>query len=211
MEKCPMLQQLHCWSVSIPREAMLQHTLTYQKLFKTKMHEQTYYHINDFINDACRGFSMKRSVSVELWFVTGGRRSREPGARGGTASTTRHERPHWLLQSRAHVFCIVSHRVPTLAHTSRHSQTIRQVTSTILIQTTLQGGGEEEEENQPLDLSWPDTCRERITYLAFLPIIIPLWLTLPDTRKESGQREHVSDSCARAARVTRICDFVVTL
>jgi len=45
---------------------------------------------------------------------------------------------------------------------------------------------EEEEENQPLDLSWPDTCRERITYVAFLPIIVPLWLTLPDTRKESG-------------------------
>ena len=52
--------------------------------------------------------------------------------------------------------------------------------------SNFQGGGEEEEENQPLDLSWPDTCRERITYLAFLPIIIPLWLTLPDTRKESG-------------------------
>ena len=55
-----------------------------------------------------------------------------------------------------------------------------------LMPSNFQGGGEEEEENQPLDLSWPDTCRERITYLAFLPIIIPLWLTLPDTRKESG-------------------------
>ena len=55
----------------------------------------------------------------------------------------------------------------------------------------FQGGGEEEEDNQPLDLSWPDTFRERVTYLSFLPIIIPLWLTLPDTRKESGQREHI--------------------
>ena len=54
----------------------------------------------------------------------------------------------------------------------------------------FQAGGEEEEDNQPLDLSWPDTFRERVTYLSFLPIIIPLWLTLPDTRKESGQREH---------------------
>jgi len=54
--------------------------------------------------------------------------------------------------------------------------------------TGSEGGGEEEEENQPLDLSWPDTCRERITYLAFLPIIIPLWLTLPDTRKESAKK-----------------------
>jgi sodium/potassium/calcium exchanger 2 len=47
---------------------------------------------------------------------------------------------------------------------------------------------QEEEENQPLDLSWPDTCRERITYVAFLPIIVPLWLTLPDTRKESAKK-----------------------
>ena len=37
-----------------------------------------------------------------------------------------------------------------------------------------------------LDLSWPDSCRERITYILFLPIILPLWLTLPDTRKQSG-------------------------
>jgi len=37
-------------------------------------------------------------------------------------------------------------------------------------------------------LSWPDTCRERITYVAFLPIIVPLWLTLPDTRKESAKK-----------------------
>ena len=44
----------------------------------------------------------------------------------------------------------------------------------------------DEEENQPLDLSWPDTFRERVTYIIVLPLIIPLWLTLPDTRKESG-------------------------
>ena len=50
-------------------------------------------------------------------------------------------------------------------------------------------GGESHEindENQPLDLSWPDSCRERITYIIFLPLIIPMWLTLPDTRKASG-------------------------
>ena len=44
----------------------------------------------------------------------------------------------------------------------------------------------EEDENQPLDLSWPDSWRERVTYLLFLPIIIPLYITLPDTRKQSG-------------------------
>eukprot|EP00094_Tigriopus_californicus_P002862 TCALIF_02759-PA protein Name:"Similar to Nckx30C Sodium/potassium/calcium exchanger Nckx30C (Drosophila melanogaster)" AED:0.20 eAED:0.20 QI:0/0.28/0.25/0.75/0.85/0.75/8/984/329 len=47
---------------------------------------------------------------------------------------------------------------------------------------------DEEEDNQPLDLSWPDTCRERTTYLLILPIIIPLWLTLPDTRKASARK-----------------------
>jgi sodium/potassium/calcium exchanger 2 len=49
-------------------------------------------------------------------------------------------------------------------------------------------GDDGEEENQPLDLSWPDNWRERITYILFLPIIIPLWLTLPDTRKESARK-----------------------
>ena len=48
------------------------------------------------------------------------------------------------------------------------------------------GENPEDDENQPLDLSWPDSCRERITYLLFLPLIIPMWLTLPDTRKASG-------------------------
>ena len=48
------------------------------------------------------------------------------------------------------------------------------------------GGGGEEDDSAPLDLSWPESCRERITYILFLPIIIPLWLTLPDTRKPSG-------------------------
>ncbi len=43
------------------------------------------------------------------------------------------------------------------------------------------------DDNQPLDLSWPDTWRERITYVIFIPIIVPLWLTLPDSRKPSGQ------------------------
>ena len=48
----------------------------------------------------------------------------------------------------------------------------------------------EEEENQPLDLSWPESWRERVTYLLFLPIIIPLWVSLPDTRKASGISLH---------------------
>ena len=50
----------------------------------------------------------------------------------------------------------------------------------------LSGGDGDEDDNAPLDLSWPGTCRERLTYLLVLPIVVPLWLTLPDTRKASG-------------------------
>ncbi|KAG7223675.1 hypothetical protein INR49_015400 [Caranx melampygus] len=49
-------------------------------------------------------------------------------------------------------------------------------------------GEEEEDEDQPLSLAWPDTTRKRITYLLILPIILPLWLTLPDVRRESAKK-----------------------
>ncbi|XP_067838340.1 sodium/potassium/calcium exchanger 2-like [Heptranchias perlo] len=41
-----------------------------------------------------------------------------------------------------------------------------------------------EDEDQPLSLAWPDTPRKRIIYLIVLPIILPLWITLPDVRKK---------------------------
>ncbi|OTF80423.1 potassium-dependent sodium-calcium exchanger-like protein [Euroglyphus maynei] len=40
-----------------------------------------------------------------------------------------------------------------------------------------------ENNNDPLDVSWPETLRERLTYCLLAPIIIPLWLTLPDVRR----------------------------
>lgn len=43
-------------------------------------------------------------------------------------------------------------------------------------------GKEEEGENEPLSLEWPETKRKQVTYLLLLPIIFPLWLTLPDVR-----------------------------
>lgn len=42
---------------------------------------------------------------------------------------------------------------------------------------------EEEEDDQPLSLSWPDSNRKRLTYLLIIPIVLPLWITLPDVRK----------------------------
>ncbi|XP_074480376.1 sodium/potassium/calcium exchanger 2 [Sebastes fasciatus] len=47
---------------------------------------------------------------------------------------------------------------------------------------------DEEEEDQPLSLSWPDTNRKRLTYLLIIPIVLPLWLTLPDVRKATAKK-----------------------
>lgn len=47
---------------------------------------------------------------------------------------------------------------------------------------------DEEEEDQPLSLSWPESCRKRFTYLLIIPIVLPLWLTLPDVRKTSSKK-----------------------
>ncbi|XP_029353493.1 sodium/potassium/calcium exchanger 2-like isoform X1 [Echeneis naucrates] len=49
-------------------------------------------------------------------------------------------------------------------------------------------GEEEEDEDQPLSLAWPDTTRKRLTYLFILPIVLPLWLSLPDVRRETSKR-----------------------
>lgn len=43
---------------------------------------------------------------------------------------------------------------------------------------------EEEEKEEPLSLEWPDTPRKQVTYLILLPIVFPLWLTVPDVRNQ---------------------------
>ncbi|XP_051990026.1 sodium/potassium/calcium exchanger 2-like [Xyrauchen texanus] len=50
------------------------------------------------------------------------------------------------------------------------------------------GQDEDDEDDQPLSLSWPETGRKRCTYLLILPIILPLWITLPDVRKASAKK-----------------------
>ncbi|XP_041698963.1 sodium/potassium/calcium exchanger 2-like isoform X5 [Coregonus clupeaformis] len=47
---------------------------------------------------------------------------------------------------------------------------------------------EEEDEDAPLSLEWPATNRKRVTYLLILPIVFPLWLTLPDVRRETSTK-----------------------
>ncbi len=50
---------------------------------------------------------------------------------------------------------------------------------------------EEEEENEPLSLEWPETRRKQVTYLFLLPIVFPLWLTLPDVRNLVSTDRHL--------------------
>nr|XP_020474094.1 sodium/potassium/calcium exchanger 2-like [Monopterus albus] len=51
-----------------------------------------------------------------------------------------------------------------------------------------ESGEEEEDEDQPLSLDWPDTNRKRLTYLFILPIVLPLWVTLPDVRRQTSSK-----------------------
>ncbi|XP_054665374.1 sodium/potassium/calcium exchanger 2 isoform X3 [Grus americana] len=51
----------------------------------------------------------------------------------------------------------------------------------------------EEDEDQPLSLAWPDTPRKQLTYLLVLPIVFPLWASLPDVRKPVGETIGISE------------------
>ncbi|XP_077424911.1 sodium/potassium/calcium exchanger 1-like isoform X1 [Vanacampus margaritifer] len=51
---------------------------------------------------------------------------------------------------------------------------------------------DEEKEEEPLSLEWPDTPRKQVTYLLLLPIIFPLWLTVPDVRKQNSRKFFVA-------------------
>ncbi|KAM7003496.1 sodium/potassium/calcium exchanger 1-like [Tautogolabrus adspersus] len=42
--------------------------------------------------------------------------------------------------------------------------------------------------DSPLSLNWPDTLPKQATYLLLLPIIVPLWLTIPDVRNQKSRK-----------------------
>ncbi|XP_072291934.1 sodium/potassium/calcium exchanger 2-like isoform X2 [Eucyclogobius newberryi] len=44
------------------------------------------------------------------------------------------------------------------------------------------------EENLPLSLKWPGTRCGRVVYLLRLPALLPLWITLPDVRKQESRK-----------------------
>ncbi|XP_034134500.1 sodium/potassium/calcium exchanger Nckx30C isoform X8 [Drosophila guanche] len=45
-----------------------------------------------------------------------------------------------------------------------------------------------EDDPEPLSMAWPDTARKRLTYVLVAPLLVPMWLTLPDTRTPRGKR-----------------------
>ncbi|XP_043933916.1 sodium/potassium/calcium exchanger 1-like [Protopterus annectens] len=45
-----------------------------------------------------------------------------------------------------------------------------------------------EDNDEPLSLEWPDTRRKQATYLFLLPIVFPLWLTVPDVRNPPSRK-----------------------
>ncbi|XP_055516940.1 sodium/potassium/calcium exchanger 1 [Leucoraja erinacea] len=47
---------------------------------------------------------------------------------------------------------------------------------------------EESDAEEPLSLEWPETRRKQVTYLCLLPIVFPLWLTVPDVRNPASKK-----------------------
>ncbi|XP_067411649.1 sodium/potassium/calcium exchanger 1 [Emydura macquarii macquarii] len=46
---------------------------------------------------------------------------------------------------------------------------------------------DEDENDEPLSLKWPETRRKQAIYLFLLPVVFPLWLTVPDVRNPSSR------------------------
>jgi len=36
---------------------------------------------------------------------------------------------------------------------------------------------------KPLDINWPQSTRKRVIYVLLMPLVLPLWSTLPDVRR----------------------------
>ncbi|KAM5340961.1 sodium/potassium/calcium exchanger 1 isoform 2-T3 [Glossophaga mutica] len=47
---------------------------------------------------------------------------------------------------------------------------------------------EEDENEEPLSLEWPETRQKQAIYLFLLPIVFPLWLTVPDVRRLESRK-----------------------
>ncbi|XP_027267161.1 sodium/potassium/calcium exchanger 1 isoform X10 [Cricetulus griseus] len=52
---------------------------------------------------------------------------------------------------------------------------------------------DEEENEEPLSLEWPESRQKQAIYLFLLPIVFPLWLTVPDVRRQVGETIGISE------------------
>uniref|UniRef100_A0A2K6V4G2 Sodium/potassium/calcium exchanger 1 n=1 Tax=Saimiri boliviensis boliviensis TaxID=39432 RepID=A0A2K6V4G2_SAIBB len=56
-------------------------------------------------------------------------------------------------------------------------------------ETEEKSGGETQPEGEePLSLDWPETRQKQAIYLFLLPIVFPLWLTVPDVRRPESRK-----------------------
>ncbi|CAO4360991.1 unnamed protein product [Caenorhabditis nigoni] len=46
----------------------------------------------------------------------------------------------------------------------------------------------EEEEEKPLDMTWPETWMKRLTYVLLAPVVVPMWVTIPDVRRPHNRQ-----------------------
>ncbi|KAK7891236.1 hypothetical protein WMY93_023199 [Mugilogobius chulae] len=85
---------------------------------------------------------------------------------------------------------VLSQHALVVYKTSRNSDDSSDTDSSESPSEEDSGSSEDEagEEEEPLSLEWPDTRRKQLTYLFLLPIVLPLWLTVPDVRNQKSKR-----------------------
>ncbi|KJH52924.1 K+-dependent Na+/Ca+ exchanger family protein [Dictyocaulus viviparus] len=71
----------------------------------------------------------------------------------------------------------------------RRSSQIEEIENSLLQKSLL-----EEEEDQPLNMEWPDKFIKQVTYVCLAPILIPMWVTVPDVRRPVFESQMVSDN-----------------
>ncbi|XP_038071584.1 sodium/potassium/calcium exchanger 2-like [Patiria miniata] len=77
------------------------------------------------------------------------------------------------------------------AHSDQRTVSLDMQTQSTLVDDASQSPSQEmpeEEVEEPLDMSWPPTLRKRITYILLAPLIFPMWLMLPDVRREEKRK-----------------------
>ncbi|ETE61176.1 Sodium/potassium/calcium exchanger 2 [Ophiophagus hannah] len=109
--------------------------------------------------------------------------------RNGRAKNTGKYKRSALFSSKQ-IFLLLSFTFLSSAYTSEKIEVEVTPPSDGPVQNGSAVGAEEEDEEdgQPLSLAWPDTLRKQLTYLVILPIVFPLWVTLPDVRNPSSKK-----------------------